>query len=99
MPGWKETNTVLSAKNLPKKKVGFFPVLPYPLTQYDTVYTAFPRFKGVLKQLNQNKLPVTCERVCHIGHELQLMRPETILVESEMLWTKMFLVERIIVGH
>ena len=77
MPAWKETNAVLSEKDISKKKVGFLPVLPYPVTQYDTVYTALNNFKGILQHLDQPKLPVTCdEGVCHITREIQLIRPE-----------------------
>ena len=77
MPAWRETNAVLSEKDISKKKVGFLPVLPYPATQYDTVYTALNNFKGILQQLDQPILPVTCdEGVYHIAREIQLIRPE-----------------------
>jgi len=32
MPAWRETNRILSEKDIIKKKVGFFPVLLYPVT-------------------------------------------------------------------
>lgn len=77
MPAWRETNTVLSEKDISKKRVGFLPVLPYPVTQYDTVYTALKNFNGILQHLEQHKLPVTCdEGVYHIAREIQLIRPE-----------------------
>lgn len=77
MPGWRETNTVLSEKNISKKRVGFLPVLPYPVTQYDTVFTALKNFNGILRYLDQPKLPVTCdEGVYHIAREIQLICPE-----------------------
>ena len=77
MPSWRETNTVLSMTNIPRKRVGFLPVLPYPVTQYDTVYTALKNFHGILQHLDQPKLPVTCdEGVYHIAREIQLIRPE-----------------------
>ena len=50
MPVWRETNAVLSEKDISKKKVGFLPVLPYPVTQYDTVYTALNNFKGIINR-------------------------------------------------
>ena len=77
MPAWRETNAVLPEKDISKKKVGFLPVLPYPVTQYDTVYTALNNFKGILQHLDQPKLPVTCdEGVYHIALEIQLIHPE-----------------------
>ena len=75
MPAWRETNAILSEKDISKKKVGFLPVLPYPATQYDTVYTALYNFKGILQHLDQPKLQVTCD-VYHIAREIQLIRPE-----------------------
>ncbi|KAJ8050924.1 hypothetical protein HOLleu_04307 [Holothuria leucospilota] len=77
MPAWRETNTVLSEKDIPKKRVGFLPVLPYPVTQYDTVYTALKNFSGIPQHLDQPKLPVSCdEGAYHIARETQLIRPE-----------------------
>ena len=77
MPAWRETNVVLYDKDISKKRVRFLPVLPYPVTQYDTVYTALNNFKGILQHLDQPKLPVTCdEGVYHLAHEIQLIRSE-----------------------
>ena len=76
MPAWKETNKVLSQSNIIKKKIGFLPVLPYPVTQYDTVYTALTNFNRILGYIDQARLPVTCdEGVFHIAREIQLTRP------------------------
>ena len=50
MPVWRETNAVLSEKDISKKKVGFLPVLPYPVAQNDTVYNALNNFKGIINQ-------------------------------------------------
>ena len=77
MPAWRETNKVLSERDIHKKRVGFLPVLPYPVTQYDTVYTAMRNFNGILQHMDQPKLPVTCdEGVYHIAREIQLIRPK-----------------------
>ena len=52
---------------VPEKVVGFLPVLPYPVTEYATVYTALKNFQSILSQLDQTHLPVTCdEGVYHI---------------------------------
>ena len=76
-PSWKEYNAKLLAKEIQRKRVGFLPVLPYPVTQHDTVYTALLNFNGVLQQLDQKHLPVTCdEGVFRIAREIQLICPE-----------------------
>lgn len=77
MPIWSAANSVLSVEDVPLKRVGFLPVLPYPVTQYDTVYTAMKNLLGVLEYLDQPKLSVTCdEGVYRIAREIQLIRPE-----------------------
>ena len=77
MPGWRETNRVLSEKDITKKRVAFLPVLPYPVTQYDTVYTSLRTFIAILRHVDQSKLPVTSdEGVYHIAREIQLIRPK-----------------------
>lgn len=75
MPIWSAANSVLStADKVPLKRVGLIlPVLPYPVTQYDTVYSDMKNLQGVLWYLDQPVLPVTCdERVYRIA---QLIRP------------------------
>jgi len=75
MPDWSVANSVLSEHVVKQKRVAFLPVLPYPVTQYDTVYTAMKNFQEVLQYLKQSKLPVTCdEGVYHIAREIQLIR-------------------------
>ena len=52
------------------------PVLPYPVTKYDTVYTSMRNFQRILHYLTQSKMPVTCdEGVYHIAREIQLICP------------------------
>lgn len=79
MPTWSAANSVLSVENVPIKRVGFLPVLPNPVAEYDSVYTAMKNFQGVLEFLDQSKLPVTCdEGVYRIAREIQLLRPREI---------------------
>ena len=54
MPSWKSFNSVISNKKLKVQQIGFLPVLPYPVTEYDTVYTSLQNFKNILSQLSQN---------------------------------------------
>ena len=75
--GGSAANSVISTDKVPLKRVRFLPVLPYPVTQYDTLYTAMKNLQGILVCLEQHKLPVTCdEGVFHIARTIQLIRPE-----------------------
>ena len=56
---------------------GFTPILPYPATQYDSIYTSMVNFQDVLHQLNLQEGSLWCdEGVYHIGKEIQLIHPE-----------------------
>lgn len=60
IPTWAAFNSVLSEEPLrPTQIVGFLPVIPHPVSEYSTVYTALHNFLKVLRQLKQSKLPVT----------------------------------------
>ena len=78
MPSWNAFNSVITEECIPQKIVGFLPVLPYPVTQHSTVYTALKNFQNVLQQLNQqHHLPIFCdEGVYQIAKEIQLLRPD-----------------------
>ena len=61
MPSWSATNSVYSPDEISRKRIAFLPILPYPVTQYDTVYTAMKNLQGVLCNIDQLVLPVTCD--------------------------------------
>ena len=76
MPCWSAFNSVVTDEKLPEMIVGFLPILPHPVTQYNTVYTALKNFQNVLRQLTQNHLAITCdEGVYRIAREIILWRP------------------------
>ena len=77
MPSWSAYNSVISTETLPESVVGFLPLLPYPVTQYDTVYTSLANFQDVLNQLQQEKIAIICdEGVYKIAREILLWRPD-----------------------
>ena len=77
MPIWSAANSILSDNEPPLKRIAFLPVLPYPITQFDVVYTAMKNLQRILTYLDQHELPVTCdEGVFRIAREIQLIRPE-----------------------
>ena len=61
MPSWSAFNPVVSKETLSQKIVGFLPVIPSPVTDHQTVYTALKNFQDILKQLSQAHLAVTCD--------------------------------------
>ena len=77
MPSWSSFNSVISERKRKIQQVGFLPILPHPVTQYETVYTSLINFKHVLNQVTQSQMAVYCdEGVYHIAREITLQRPD-----------------------
>ena len=75
MPSWSASQSVWTEEDLPVKSVGFIPVLPFPVTQYDSVFTAMKNLQGILQQLQQSELPMFCdEKVYCMVKEIQMLR-------------------------
>lgn len=71
------SNYLISQSHIPLKKVGFLPVIPHPVTDYATVYTALRNFQSVREQLTQPVLPIVCnEGVFHIVVDIVLSNPD-----------------------
>ena len=76
MPSWSSFNSVITDERLPTKTVGFLPVIPHPVTEYSTVYTAMKNFQNIQSQLDQSHMPIFCdEGVYHIARDIQLQHP------------------------
>jgi hypothetical protein len=76
MPSWSAFNSVITDETVPQKIIGFLPVIPHPVTEYATVYTALKNFQSILGQLKQSHIAVTGdEGVYHIAREIQLQHP------------------------
>ena len=61
-----------------KPSVGFTPLLPYPATEYDTIYTCMKKFQDILHQtLNQCGALWCDEGVYRLEKEMQHLFPET----------------------
>lgn len=58
VPSWSAFNSLCSEEDLQQKQVGSLPVIPNPVNQHATVYTALLNFNSILDQLGQNYLPV-----------------------------------------
>lgn len=77
VPSWSGVNSIWSSENIPVSQVSFLPLLPFPVTEYSTVYTELKNFNVMLSALNQTNLPVACdEGVYRIAREIQLLRPD-----------------------
>ena len=64
---------------MPVKKIAFLPVLPYPCTEYSTVYTAMKNFVSLCNQLEQDKIPMYCdEKVYCIVKEIPMYCDEKV---------------------
>ena len=76
IPTWAGCESIVSNENLAIMQVAFLPYLPYPVTDFATVYTALRNLQSVLQQLNQKSLPLVCdEGVFRIVAEITLQRP------------------------
>ncbi len=77
IPSWSGFNSLITDEELPQQTVGFLPVLPFPVTEYRTVYTALKNFQDILSQLGQSNMAITCdEGVYRIAKEVQLRYPD-----------------------
>ena len=60
-------------RNTEPKDSRFLPVIPSPVTDHQTVYTALKNFHDLLNQLSQTHLAVTSdEGVYHIAREITI---------------------------
>lgn len=76
-PSWSASNSLWTNEKIPEKNLAFLPVLPHPVTEYSTVYSAMKNFDAIGSQLVQNEIPMYCdEGVYCIVKEIQLMRPQ-----------------------
>ena len=77
VPSWCASNSVWTNEAITEKQLAFLPVLPYPVMQYSTVYTAMRNVMDICSHLTQKEIPVySDEGVYCIVREIQLMRPE-----------------------
>ena len=55
-------------------RTAFLPIIPFPITEYDVVYTAMERFLEILQQLDQKYLPIACdEGVYRLGRHIKMI--------------------------
>ena len=77
MPSWASICSLISKSNVPIMHAGFLPMIPHPVTEHSTVYTAMNNFLKILPQLDQRSMPVFCdEGVYCLAVEIYLKCPE-----------------------
>ena len=60
-----------------KTSIGFTPIFPHPITDFESVYTVMRHFQDVIKQKEQTCGPLWCDEVVHqLAKEIQLLRPD-----------------------
>ena len=75
---WAAFHALVSSKNVPIMRVGFVPVVPYPITQRSVVRKCMTNFVSVCQQLEQDVLPLwSDEGVFNIVVDIFLHEPET----------------------
>lgn len=89
MPSFIALNSkIRSATSSPPRVTSrsFIPILPYPATAMDSIYTSMVNFKDVLLQRNEECGAMWCdEGVYCLAREIQFLRPK----ESDMLFIGM----------
>ena len=76
-PSFSAINSLLSTENVIPTSVGFTPILPNPITEFESVYTVMVNFQDVLMQKGQKSGALwSDEGVYCIAKEIQLLHPE-----------------------
>ena len=76
MSSWGTFNSIVTEENIPEKVVGVLPVLPHPVTDHETVFTAMHQLMNLPNQLGLSFPPVFGDKgVFHIAREIQFHHP------------------------
>ncbi len=77
MPSWGASNSTWTDDHILVKSIAFLPLLPHPVTEYATVYSAMKNFVAVGSQLVQTEILMYCdEGVYCVVEEIQMKRPQ-----------------------
>ena len=76
IPSFAAVNGLLLNDRNPPTRVGFTPIIPFPATEYNTIFTYMKNYQDVLEQKRVPTGALWCdEGVYRIAKELQLMHP------------------------
>ena len=77
IPSFAAMKSLLVADTHVVTKCAFTPILPYPATEFDSIFTTMINFQDLLKQKQRNNGPLwSDEGVYHVAKEIQLCHPE-----------------------
>ena len=77
IPSWSAFNSLITEDDRSKQQVGYLPIIPAPVTDYATVYTALCNFKDLLGQFSQDYPAVFCdEKVYRIARHILFERKD-----------------------
>ena len=62
IPSWSSFNSIVANNNRRIQIVGYLPIMPASVTDFSTVYSCLCNYNDLLSQLNQEYLPVTCDK-------------------------------------
>ena len=75
IPSYIALKSLLSTTNVSITTCAFTPIIPYPATEYETIYTCMKNFQDILHQNNMPYGPLWCdEGVYRIVKEIQLLK-------------------------
>ena len=77
IPSFIGIKSLLSTERVTLTTCAFTPILPYPATQYGTIYTCMKNFQDILKQRELPYGPLWCDPdVYRIAKEIQLLKSD-----------------------
>ena len=97
VPSFTAVTSLLDTSVCSVTNCAFTPILPYPATQFDTMFTTMINFQDVLQQKGCESGPLwSDEGVYHIAKEIQLIHPEKF--ENIFLGIGGFYLEKVVIG-
>ena len=76
IPSFIALKFLLATTNVSIATCPFTPIIPYPATEFDTIYTCMKRFQDILHKKTMPYGPLWCdEGVYRIAMEIQLLKP------------------------
>ena len=72
LPSYSAINSLLSSEVVTQTSIGFTPIIPHPITDFESVYTVMINFQDVLKQKNLTCGPLWCDEGAYQLYPQQL---------------------------
>ena len=76
IPSFAAANSLLSIDSKPVTRIAFTPIIPYPATEFNTIYTAMVNFQDVSQKKMKYEPLWSDEGAYRIAKEIQFQQPE-----------------------